>query len=166
MEQVKLCKGCKTVKPWSEYHPDATALKKGDWRPRYQCKDCTNAKSRAWHHRQDPTVAKRDSKNRHLKHKYGITLEQFEQRLAEQGGLCAICGCSEETEYHPFGVDHDHACCPGIVSCGKCVRGIICNLCNRTLGMVNDDIERLEKLVQYLLAWDGMPSRRQQSMQG
>lgn len=35
-------------------------------------------------------------------------------------------GCSRYPEY----VDHDHKCCSGDKSCGKCVRGILCPGCN------------------------------------
>lgn len=51
-------------------------------------------------------------------------------------------------------IDHDHACCPNIRDrnrgCGKCVRGLLCHQCNVALGMVNDDVNRLRGLVEYL----------------
>jgi hypothetical protein len=33
----------------------------------------------------------------------------------------------------PFCVDHDHTCCPGEYTCGKCVRGLLCDDCNKKL---------------------------------
>ncbi|HKV88602.1 MAG TPA: endonuclease domain-containing protein, partial [Candidatus Dormibacteraeota bacterium] len=35
-------------------------------------------------------------------------------------------------------VDHDHRCCHE-VSCGRCIRGFLCNGCNVALGFVEDD---------------------------
>ncbi len=31
-------------------------------------------------------------------------------------------------------IDHDHACCPGPTSCGRCIRGLTCHSCNLRLG--------------------------------
>lgn len=47
-------------------------------------------------------------------------------------------------------VDHDHACCPGDRSCGRCVRGLICMRCNAALGMLHDDLAAAQGIADYL----------------
>lgn len=84
-----------------------------------------------------------------IKSRYGITKEQFEAKLAEQHGLCAVCG-TDEPGVKGWHVDHDHACCPGRRACGKCFRGILCSNCNTALGLMNDDIARLRAAIRYL----------------
>jgi hypothetical protein len=52
-----------------------------------------------------------------------------------------------------FDLDHDHACCSGDRSCGKCARGLLCSRCNFVLGWVEKDLTRLnllEKITTYL----------------
>jgi hypothetical protein len=97
--------------------------------------------------------------------KRGLTIEQFEKMLADQGYCCAACG-AESSGYKRNGkqgakrtlesgwpttaqqgdftwsVDHDH-------KTGK-ARGILCVTCNSALGMVDDDITVLERLIAYL----------------
>jgi hypothetical protein len=50
----------------------------------------------------------------------------------------------------PLVVDHDHACCPGRKSCGKCVRGLLCNGCNAALGLAAEDPKVLRTLADYI----------------
>lgn len=50
----------------------------------------------------------------------------------------------------PLVVDHDHSCCPGATSCGRCVRGFLCPGCNTALGMMGDDSARLLAAARYL----------------
>ena len=69
-----------------------------------------------------------------LKSKYSVTLEWYNSTLAEQGYVCGICG--EDNGGHVFAIDHDHTCCQGVKSCGKCVRGLLCTNCNVKLGYV------------------------------
>src|SRR5438445_298347 len=39
-----------------------------------------------------PSLNARSRRDRHLKHRYGISLDEYESKLAEQGGVCACCG--------------------------------------------------------------------------
>lgn len=61
---------------------------------------------------------------------YGLTEETYGVLLAEQGGKCYICQCLPESVNRLFAVDHDHRCCPGIKTCGTCIRGLLCSPCN------------------------------------
>ena len=83
-----------------------------------------------------------------LRRVYKKTLEDKKREIAEQGGGCAICG----RKYPEFilSQDHDHRCCPGKKSCGKCVRGMLCRFCNHALGNVKDNPETLRRMLHYL----------------
>lgn len=81
-----------------------------------------------------------------LKRAYAMTLEEFDNRLAAQGGGCAICGLLKPR----MSVDHDHSCCPGMISCGNCIRGILCTTCNSALGGLQDDPKLLESALDYV----------------
>jgi hypothetical protein len=84
--------------------------------------------------------------------KHHISPEQYEAMVVSQDGVCAIC----KRPPHTFGVrtldiDHDHRCCPGTYSCGKCIRGLICLACNRALGLFQDNPEILRIAANYLV---------------
>ena len=54
---------------------------------------------------------------------------------------CEFPGCGRRLAKHGSDaavacIDHDHRCCPGHVSCGECIRGMICQRCNTSLGAV------------------------------
>lgn len=66
--------------------------------------------------------------------------------MAAQDNACAIC---RKPTTRVLSVDHDHACCPGERSCGECVRGLLCVMCNRMLTALEDD-EWREKAEQYI----------------
>lgn len=81
--------------------------------------------------------------------RYGLTPEQYVEMLDKQGGVCAICK-KPEAKKKRLAVDHDHSCCSGIKSCGKCIRGLLCSLCNNGLGSFQDDVQALRAAVDYL----------------
>jgi hypothetical protein len=86
-----------------------------------------------------------------MKTLYGITQDLYDAILARQGGVCAICStCIPSSHRKYFFVDHDHSCCPGLKSCGKCVRGLLCSSCNSGMGQLGDDPVRLEAAATYL----------------
>jgi hypothetical protein len=81
-------------------------------------------------------------------HRYKLGKGGRERLLAQQGGRCAICGTDDPGR--GWVVDHDHACCGGKYSCGTCVRGVLCYLCNNGLGLFRDDPVRMKAAIDYL----------------
>ena len=82
-------------------------------------------------------------RERRLRNKYGIPLEEFDALLASQGGGCGICGKTEPGGFaNQWHVDHDH-------ETGE-VRGLLCMTCNTGCGMFGDDPECMEKAIAYL----------------
>jgi hypothetical protein len=63
---------------------------------------------------------------------FGITPEQYNLLYRLQGGKCYVCRKSTGARKR-LAVDHDHRCCPGPKSCGKCVRGLACGHCNHDI---------------------------------
>jgi hypothetical protein len=92
---------------------------------------------------------RRCERDKALIHNYGISVDQHEAMLTSQGGGCAICG-GQTKDGRPFFVDHDHACCPGQRTCGKCIRGLLCGDCNLGIGYFDDDVARMEMAISYL----------------
>ncbi len=83
------------------------------------------------------------SRRSHLKRMFNITLEEYNAMLDKQNNVCAICGC-EETYYRNkvLCVDHCH-------NTGK-IRGLLCNNCNRALGLFKESKEILSNSIKYL----------------
>ena len=77
----------------------------------------------------------------HLKRSFGITPEQFDSMVAEQGGRCAICD-TDDSGAKAWRVDHDH--------CTGSVRGLLCNACNVGLGAFRDHPGHLLAAERYL----------------
>lgn len=105
-----------------------------------ECVACANGKVAAY--RATPR-GRRNVLANARRRKYGITPEQFDALLAQQNGLCAVCGASEaggrDGTWH---LDHDHAT--------RKVRGILCHSCNIGIGNFNDNPTRLRKAADYL----------------
>ena len=113
---------------------------------RGDCKACTYSK-RIQYKIDNPELWKEQKRRILRKHKYNITQQDWEAIYELQQGKCAIC---ERMLSDDVCVDHDHACCAGIRSCGKCVRGLLCSPCNKALGWFEDDASRLNNAIAYL----------------
>ena len=81
--------------------------------------------------------------------KYQLSEGDYTAILEAQGNACAICSDQFTDKLVPH-VDHDHACCPGWKSCGVCVRGLLCGPCNKGIGCLKDDPQRLRQAALYL----------------
>jgi hypothetical protein len=68
----------------------------------------------------------------HLKSAYNLTVEDYEL-MREVGCMGRVLGAPGECS-GTLCVDHNHECCPGRKTCGKCVRSLLCSLHNARLG--------------------------------
>jgi hypothetical protein len=75
-----------------------------------------------------------------LRRHYKITGAEYDARLRNQGGVCAIC--SRPPRKGRLAIDHCHAT--------GSVRGLLCTSCNRGIGYLGDSPDRLRKAVEYL----------------
>lgn len=93
-----------------------------------------------------PSVNPESHRRAHLRHRYGIEVEDYDALLARQNGCCAIClqppGRHENGRWNgKLAIDHCH-------DRGK-VRALLCNDCNLILGRGKTP-EILDRAAQYL----------------
>lgn len=161
---MKRCSKCGVAKPLSEYYR-MKGMRDGH---RNECKQCNLAaqarrrhanpeenrrRVREWQAAHPDRVAARRAIHRstgqkrewdrrsHLKRRFGITLEDYEEMLAAQGGGCALCHRPPRSDIS-LHVDHDHA--------NNRIRGLLCFTCNNALGDFEDDTGRLREAARYL----------------
>ena len=87
-----------------------------------------------------------------MKHKYGLSSEDYKKLVSSQGGKCAICLQPEtaiiQGRLCELSVDHCHIT--------QKIRGLLCSSCNRALGIFEDDPMRLQRAIAYLEAARGL----------
>lgn len=113
---TKTCAKCDTEKPLGRFH------RQGEGKRHSWCKPCYNE----WNRKRRKKRPKSYWRRRNFIQRYGMTKEEADDMLADQGG-CAICG---EDPDRPC-VDHDH-------DTGE-VRGVLCHGCNIRLASLEDE---------------------------
>lgn len=76
-----------------------------------------------------------------LKHKYGISSDEYERIFEYQNGACAVCFW-KQTEDEILRLDHDHGT-------GK-IRGLLCHQCNVSIGLMKDSAAILRNAAEYV----------------
>lgn len=125
------CRSCERerYRLWKKRNPDK-------YRAKWQRDNDKRKENRTGNY--DRTPERRAmSRNNHLVRKYGITLADEDALIEAQGGKCAACGREERLV-----VDHCHK--------SSAVRAMLCNNCNVVLGLVDDDVDHLRKIIQYI----------------
>lgn len=158
-ETNRKCRDCEQTKPIEEF-----VLMRSKRQPPYrqlQCRACDNKRQRVAYARNG--AASRGSSARQYAANPGkfhrLPAEKYWAMWESQGGVCSICEMPESKiswrtgEVQRLTIDHDHSCCPGTRSCGKCVRGLLCDKCNMGIGRFADDLTLLRKAVGYLEKW-------------
>lgn len=144
MLETKRCRVCGEDKPRSAFY----ANKRRSDGLQTDCKDCKAAYNREHYAANKPTYQANAARNRKpVWAKHGLTAEQYDALLALHDGRCHSC-----QEQPQRVIDHDHSCCPGETSCGRCVRGLLCTNCNRGLGHFLDRRDLLARAAAYLAA--------------
>jgi hypothetical protein len=85
------------------------------------------------------------SKCRSVHKSYKINIKDYENLLKEQSNKCAICNTEfneQSKKYKQINIDHDHNTLK--------VRGILCSPCNRALGLLKDNVEAIENMINYI----------------
>jgi hypothetical protein len=128
---LKTCKQCKEEKDLTAFQKDCS--KKDGLRP--ECKQCTSINRK--------NTYNFETRRKHeLNRKYKDGHNEYLRLHEKQNGKCAICGCAENGRYKSLSVDHCH-------DTGK-IRGLLCNNCNRGIGLLQDSCKVVENALQYL----------------
>jgi len=137
---VKSCSRCGELKPLDGFHRKSRS--KSGLNP--ECKACACVRNKQWRQDNPEKVKANNARPRrdwHLRNKFGITEQQFEDLREVQGGVCAICDSPCET--HPnLSVDHNHTTGAN--------RGLLCFNCNVGVGKFDEDPELLRRAADYL----------------
>lgn len=78
----------------------------------------------------------------HIKRRYGLSMQQYNEMFEEQNGLCAICSYKFGQKQGDCYVDHCHTT--------KIVRGLLCQNCNSAIGYARDNPDILIKASKYV----------------
>jgi hypothetical protein len=128
---MKQCSSCKQHLPAEKFSPDKTR-KLG---LSSLCKTCKNDRY--------STRYNKTYRDNRLKKLYNLNQGEYEAMLIAQNYKCKICGSLETGRGDRWlVVDHCHAT--------NRIRGLLCNTCNRALGLFKDNITTLEKALFYL----------------
>ena len=114
-------------------HPDRPHIAKGfcqqcwakDRRKQPEARARERQMATAWRQRQSKEYLTLKWRKHRLSQTYGLSLEDFDRRVSDQQGACAICS---KVPKHTLCVDHCHAT-------GK-IRALLCYRCNSHLGFL------------------------------
>ena len=142
----RVCPRCEQEKPASQFRKDRrTGSKLASY-----CSQCERTYhseyKRQWRASLNPSERYTRNRRKALKANYGLTLDEYEAKLAAQDGKCAICGSADSgREGRSMYVDHSHK--TGLN------RGLLCIRCNYGIGLFADDPDRLLAAASYLLQY-------------
>ena len=158
---TRKCSVCRKTKKLDNFYKD----KKGKLGHGYVCKPCAKQKTRKNYYEnheerkkrtrergQQPEVRAKN-RDRLLKKKYGLSADEYDRLLRKQQGVCAICKTDKRDKRdREMPVDHDHKT--------HAIRGILCDTCNRLLGLFGDDPETIRNAILYLQKWNRSEKRK------
>jgi hypothetical protein len=135
-KEPRTCTRCLETRPLAAFYK----LKSGRDGLQSWCKDCVQEYATAYGARNRERRLER-ARARGLA-KFGMNQDDYDRLLEAQLGGCGICGARESVNGKRLCVDHRHQ--DGVV------RGLLCDNCNRAIGLLQDSPELLSTAVKYL----------------
>ncbi len=123
--EIKYCNKCSRDLPTTKF--GLRTYGNGEKALQSKCKDCERVIRKQYY-----------KPHEYARRKFKLSEEDYNTLINRSQGLCEVCN----TPMTKRCIDHDH-------KTGK-VRGVLCNNCNTSLGLLNDSVETLNKLIQYL----------------
>lgn len=151
---LSTCKPCEAER-LRAYHANKREAHREYQKAYYRAhKDRTLEYMKTWYteNREDQLVKKRKYRERRKNYlrdnqvlkRYGVTRKEYEQIKEQQNNSCAICfkSFNGDSQYLNACIDHDHAT--------NQTRGLLCQACNRALGMLKDSPALCHAAADYL----------------
>ena len=113
-----------------------------------KCKKCLATQQRAYRKTRPVSYWKNKDREYTIRHRYGLSVEEYKKMFERQGGKCGICDrkpsmiTDTPTQHRTLQIDHNH-------NNGK-IRGLLCNGCNRALGFIRDNPNIARSMTVYL----------------
>ena len=134
-----MCNKCNKSLPISNFFKESSCKRCY----RYTCKSCESQRYIDYRNKPENKIKATESRRQWVrKTKYNFPQELFEERLAEQQNVCAICKTDTPGGRGQFHADHDHDT--------NEPRGVLCHNCNVALGNFQDNPEILQAAIEYL----------------
>lgn len=136
---MKTCYSCKSEKSLSDFHKSKNRSDGLNSR----CKTCQIAYNKS-RYEKNPEIFKL----KRIATRYKISPEKYYEMIKNG---CEVCG-----SHKLLHIDHDHSCCTykdgqrDFVTCGNCIRGILCKDCNTAEGLLHGNIETMKSLIKYM----------------
>ena len=139
----KVCKGCQIELSLENFGPH----KRTKDRHSTYCRPC-DSKRQTEYQKRNPEKYEKLWRERGIK-RHGISVEKYQELKNKNNGKCWICNKGSNGNKR-LAIDHDHSCCKGEYSCGKCIRGLLCMSCNTMIGNIEKSKVSLEEIKRYL----------------
>lgn len=146
------CTRCKLVREVVQFR--IHEKKNGKVYLRASCRSCDKVDNHNWYYtkggkeyyqkwrKHNPEILAKTGRKSNLKRNYGITPEDYDVLLEAQNGCCGICG-RHQTEFKKrLATDHNHKT--------GYIRGLLCNKCNPGIGAFGEDVNILQRAIDYL----------------
>ena len=134
-DALRTCKDCNlTANTEEELNLFVKCIRHTNGR-RNLCYKCENKRENKWRAKNGDSILRKRRKH-YAEKVYGTTYEKYQERMASSD-KCEVCGSKDKLCY-----DHDHQ--------NMQFRGVLCNKCNRSIGILGDTVESIQKVLFYL----------------